>query len=1628
MESADSFLLQPQTYKYHSPQKEFKVRSPRGTFNRNRPFLLPFSAHDKPTLKRNIEAHGAVASRYNLLDLSYTLANRRTHFASRGIVVASYANIETVFETNLQEFIFAEKKKTPTVGFVFTGQGAQWARMGVELMTYYPSFLWSIRQLDKALEDLEDSPDWTLEDALTEDPQSSRVNEAEFSQPLCTAIQVALVQLLGLWGITPTVTCGHSSGEIAAAFSAGLISASEAIILGYYRGKVVRDINTNGAMLAVGLGAEAVCPYLEKVKGDVVVACHNSPSGVTLSGNAVALETIEKALSADNVFVRFVKTNGKAYHSHHMQPAAAKYEALVRRAKMNMVLESPLSVKAKMVSTVTNSIVPKETVLDETYWSANLLSPVLFNQVVRTIGTSPEFANVDMLIEVGPHSALSGPIRQIKTVFNFEKLQYLPTLIRGTDSASSLLKLAGELFLRDFPLDMERVTMLENPSHSGKISSEKGSLVVDLPTYQWNINKKFWAEARQSREHRAPKFPRHDLLGSLMFGGSLAQPTWRNVLRIRDLPWLKDHSLGGEAVFPAAGYFSMAMEAITQLNEMLATGAAVEGYVLRDVSIKNALVTPDDDNGIEVLLTMRPSLHGEGEAQNVWWDFNVSSVSEAGHRSDHVAGSISINTRHQRPAVRKVPNLPQRASGKAWNQALRDVGFDYGPTFQDMEDIYSDGKIYAAACKTKLKNKVEIMTGESRHVLHPASVDSCLQLLIVAIYAGRTSAMSSGAVPIQVDEVAIWKPTDAQITGSTAQAFSWIDQRGVRSFIGSNQLVAGDGEVLMEISDMRCSLYEAAVPQRATEPSRPQPYGEMVWKLDIDSLRGSEQLDVPSLVELAEFKTPGLQTLAIGSDVGKAVLDKVPGLNLTVTETTTERTELLGQELKDFKNAKAQTFDLALGLESQSIGAGSFDLVIASARSSNHVANIRKLLPVGGRSILESAKPMSVETLERADFSGIDFQFQVSGRPEVVVTTAIKPTSNGISNGFLHKIRLVYRQQPPAILIQTKKAFEMLGYDVIVSRLEDPIQAGENIAILADFESPLLSTITEQEFLSLQKITNSANSILWASAGGLLAGKKPELAMASGLMRSLASEQASLKVVTVDFDTDNTSKPDIASIISRKALQQIEKVVSIESEYCISEGQAYISRLISNDTINDVYSVDETDIRSVAFDPKQHLVGKLKSGKVIFETDDEAEKALGPEEVEVKVSFTGLNKEDVLIISGTDYPTTFSHEIGGIVQRVGSATKNFAVGDRVVGFSFNKFATFQRVREALLQRVEQTESMIEMATLPMGYGTALYGLKTLANLQPGESVLILHGSGLAGAAAIKVVQAMGANPYVTVATEAQASAVMLQYGLEETQVLLASELSKIQRANGQFEVDVIFSSGWVDASIARETWRHIAPFGRFIDCGRKNVLSRSVLDTVPIHRGANYLAFDMLDLYAWKPDTLSQLLALTVSLYRQGEIPTPQFSVKNLAELNCCVTSFCDNFDTGKTLIAHEKSEGLLGVLPTHPSLRLSPSATYLLVGCLGGLGRSLTSWMTKKGARHFAFLSRSGADSKQASTLVKELEVAGAEVQIMRGDASIRADVDRAVQSVPADHPIRGVIQAAMVLRVRILSLYSLT
>ncbi|EER28768.1 polyketide synthase, putative [Coccidioides posadasii C735 delta SOWgp] len=1569
IEGADSFLP---TYQL-SQQKS----KPRGTFSRKRPYLLVFSAHNKPTLSQNIEAYGKVAEKYNLLDLSYTLGNRRSRLASRAYVVTSDATLVSDFKDIANFVAYAENKKKPSIGFIFTGQGAQWVRMAGQLMTYYPSFLRTIKILDRVLNNLPDTPEWTIEDELLADAASSRVNEAEFSQPLCTAVQIALIDLLTSWGITPAVTVGHSSGEIAAAYAAGKISRMEAIILAFYRGQTVRDIDTDGAMLAVGLGPSVVKPYIAQCD-DVTIACHNSPSSVTLSGDSCALEVVKEKLEKEGIFARTLKTGGKAYHSKHMEPASAKYIALVQNAKRTFPFDPPSGPTAVMVSSVTASTIPPNMGIDEHYWAANLVKPVLFSEA---IGQMPSHS-VDMLIEIGPHSALAGPVKQIRAERKLDKLAYLSTLVRGQDCAVQLLKLAGELFLRDYPLNMYRVTLIEQSLPGGKIDFRRGSILVDLPPYQWTYGSKIlFAEPRQSVEHRGPTHGHHDVLGRKLLGGSKTEPTWRNVLRVKDLPWLKDHSLGGDIIFPAAAYFSMAMEAVTQVNETTTAPTKIDGYTLRDISIKTALIVPEDDDGIETIFTMHPSIHGEGGSQNVWWDFNIYSISQGGIQKAHMTGMISVNIRPRGEKPRDVPNMPQRASGKLWNQSLRAVGFDYGPTFQDMDQIRFDGKAYAASSNTLIKQECGIMQGESRHILHPATVDSCLQLIIVSIYAGKAKDITCGAVPLQVDEVTIWPPTPEQLQDPFATAYSWTDERGIRSFRSGAQLTASDGGLLIDIKDMRSIAYEAAAPQKALNAPDPQPYMEIVWKCDIDTLTPGtcyQDLSIINIVEMISHKNPGAKILDLEGYHEALFREQAPILNYnngSLSDNTQERYDLI----------------LANGVKASAL----------------MMDSVSQRLVSGGRAVLRNVDT----TVTNPNFSYIAFG------ENLVIAKVASPVDYSLATQQSHPFVFVYRHTPAPLVYLLADRFTKCGWKTRLSSLDGvDIEEEERVLVVAELEEPLLSSLGEAELVGIQRIISTASSLVWITQGGLLSGKEPEYAMASGLARSVKSENASLDFITIDLDLDTTSLPGAVHAITDIVRRQVEKDKDRETEYCVAKEKVYISRLLPNKELSSAYSVDKSHFEKSRYDRERAIVGRVQSGKIIFEQDKRYETRLEPDQLEVIVHLSGLAR-GVAVIQGQDYPITFSHEIFGTVTRVGSTVSRYIPGDQVVGFSFDKYASFQRVSQNLVEKVGADENPKNILGLLMAYASAIHGLKNIAGVEQNENVLILGDAGAAAAAAIRMSKLMKANTFVTVESEAEAQDVTATFGLPRERVITGflGANTQIDEIFGPRGIDVIFCSAQSSPGIVRECWRRIAPFGRAIACGHKNVLKRSVLDTVPLNHGGTYSSFDILDLYNHKPHILADALRTTIQLYREGSIPRVDVAiVKHLTQLDEAMAKFSEGLLQDPVLISYGETDRSLNVAPTRFAPQFDPKASYFLVGCLGGLGRSITPWMMENGARYFIFLSRSGTDSKNAALLVKDIEAKGAIVQVARGDVSSKKDVENAIRNVPSDHPIKGVVQAA--------------
>jgi acyl transferase domain-containing protein len=187
--------------------------------------------------------------------------------------------------------------------------------MGKFLVEESPLFRNALQNCDEVLQGLPDGPSWTMEAEITKSLDASNLSKCLYSQTLCTAVQLGLVLLLRSWGILPTAVLGHSSGEIVAAYTAGLMSFADAIVVAYYRGMHLSrnasksNQKPNGSMCAVGMSKPEALRFLERFNDKVQLAAVNAPSSCTLSGDIDAIRDVERHCAENGIFCRRLRVD-----------------------------------------------------------------------------------------------------------------------------------------------------------------------------------------------------------------------------------------------------------------------------------------------------------------------------------------------------------------------------------------------------------------------------------------------------------------------------------------------------------------------------------------------------------------------------------------------------------------------------------------------------------------------------------------------------------------------------------------------------------------------------------------------------------------------------------------------------------------------------------------------------------------------------------------------------------------------------------------------------------------------------------------------------------------------------------------------------------------------------------------------------------------------------------------------------------------------------------------------------------------------------------------------------------------------------------------------------------------------
>jgi acyl transferase domain-containing protein len=383
--------------------------------------LLLLSGNSEPSLVRMAEEYRKYLVRcpQNLEAMVYTLAWRRERLKLGSYCIAEGSHVSEAASP-------VSSKNMHQVVFVFTGQGAQWVGMGREMIEENEHFAASIQRMDSVLRSVEHPPPWSLKDLLMSDKADNDLfNSTEISQPVSTAIQIAYVDTLAAWGITPAAIIGHSSGEVVSAYAAGALTSREAIITSYYRGYACAHNKLLGGMAAIGMSREDVEPYLQP---GVVLACDNSNASVTLSGDLTGLQSTMANIKEHrpDIFVRQLRVP-MAYHSSHMSTVADLYHSLIAHHL------SPQAPKIPWYSTVYGRKITEAKIAGPQYFIHNMERPALFRtaalQLLRDLGE-------DMVhLEIGPHSALAGPLRQIYQESGLTP-PYVSVAERGKDAVS----------------------------------------------------------------------------------------------------------------------------------------------------------------------------------------------------------------------------------------------------------------------------------------------------------------------------------------------------------------------------------------------------------------------------------------------------------------------------------------------------------------------------------------------------------------------------------------------------------------------------------------------------------------------------------------------------------------------------------------------------------------------------------------------------------------------------------------------------------------------------------------------------------------------------------------------------------------------------------------------------------------------------------------------------------------------------------------------------------------------------------------------------------------------------------------------------------------------------------------
>ncbi len=568
---------------------------------------------------------------------------------------------------------------------VFSGNGAQWVGMGRRLLAMDDSFRRYFSRVDAALSV---HTGWSVADELAADDDDSRLSRTDIAQPALFAIQVALWEVLRERGAEFEAVLGHSVGEVAAAWAAGVLDLPAAAEVICQRSRFQEQTRGLGRMAAMGLAKVAASDEIANFDGRVELAAVNSPGGVTVSGPLEDLRVLEGRMAERGVFFRILDLE-YAFHSRAM-------DGIETGLKAELAHLVPTRSRLRFVSTVTGDDA-EGFELGASYWWENVRRPVRFRDAVSRLAKE----GYGPFVEIGPHAILQFYLNE--TLRDSESgAAAIAILDRNEPEELRLARATGLLYVNGARLDFARL-------YQGV-----ADMPVALPRYPWHRTRHHYDPTAESRELLHGRRV-HPFLG---WRRASDAPEWEAMLDTVLMPWLDDHRVGGTAMFPAAGFIETALAAAREVF-----GEAPSLQVARMDIVRPLELAADASRVITVKVA-----DGVGS-------FEISSRGylESGPGVVHATGRLRRGTlRELPPPDERVLALRRDAlplAGDRHYAAARQLGLEYGEVFRTVVESRSDGD----RAWTILEAPRAHAGTDDGLLLHPAVLDGCFQTLFAVL-------------------------------------------------------------------------------------------------------------------------------------------------------------------------------------------------------------------------------------------------------------------------------------------------------------------------------------------------------------------------------------------------------------------------------------------------------------------------------------------------------------------------------------------------------------------------------------------------------------------------------------------------------------------------------------------------------------------------------------------------------------------------------------------------------------------------------------------------------------------------------------------------------------------------------